>query len=191
MSIRDAFDKALRRLKLKASSSSSSSSISQIAIEAEKEIKEKRVPRYPDNSNVVYFNPNVHYHYKEAVNKKSYLLNDRCDGCDLKKKEKTKESTEEAIKKVFEDLNKLTDEEFKAKLDDHKEKCDPKTCWGECQGQGWCHIAQEWQQKIHAYHFNFTKYVKVKKVRSKQNKKKRKELKKKWKQIHNQRRRKK
>lgn len=30
-----------------------------------------------------------------------------------------------------------------------KEKCDPKTCWGECRGKGWCEIAKEWQKKIH------------------------------------------
>jgi len=226
MSIRDAFNKALESLKLKSklmdekSSSSSSSSSKRI------------VPRYPElddndppqgGSGV----PDKNGIAMEYLDNKALLKDDKCDECDLKKKQVIKETKEDAIKKVFEDLSKLTKEEFQAELDKHKpepthaekaekeikeyfvpkhlrdyaqdvrdhvaakkaepkkydkDKCDPKTCWGECQGEGWCHIAQEWQQKIH--HYSFVKYVKVKNKRGKMSKKKRQELKRKWQQRH-------
>jgi hypothetical protein len=180
MSIKDAFNRALESLKLKSKlideKSSSSSSSSNVV---------RKVPRYPTNS----------------------------------------ETTKQAIDKVFEDLNALTDEEFEAELThaqkaeqeikeyfvpkhlrdyaqdvrDHvaaknakkeepkkydKDKCDPKTCWGECMGEGWCHIAQEWHKVMHR-HQNFNAFVKLKKVKGKMSKKKRKALKRKWQQRHN------
>ena len=64
----------------------------------------------------------------------------------------------------------------------NKDKCNPKTCWGECGGNGWCHIAQEWQKKIH-HHNNFNTFVKIKKVKTKGYSKKYKQNKK-WKKIH-------
>lgn len=63
-------------------------------------------------------------------------------------------------------------------------ECDPVTCWGECGGEGWCHIAQEWQKKIHHRHNSFVKYVTVKK-KKKGGYKKHLKNKKKWQNIHN------
>ena len=64
-----------------------------------------------------------------------------------------------------------------------EKKCNPKTCWGECDGKGWCHIAQEWQKKI-KHHNSFIKFVKVKKQK-KMSKSKRKALKRQWRKRHN------
>jgi hypothetical protein len=140
MSIRDAFDKALIKLRLKSelldkkkSSSSSSSSSSK-----------RMVPRYPEKQSEV----------------KILYLNDLNDEKD--------DDVEKAFDKVFKDLNALSHEEFMAELEKNIEPvviakkeptepvelvredgCDPETCWGECKGKGDCDIAEEWQDKIH------------------------------------------
>jgi hypothetical protein len=110
------------------------------AQKAENEIKEKIVPRYPQDSNkFVYFNPSVHTASSQIEEEK------RCA------------------------------------------ECDPKTCWGECQGKGWCYIAKDWQEKIHVANYIYYKPVKLSKKKKKRLKREYNLKKNKWKNIHNRR----
>ena len=63
------------------------------------------------------------------------------------------------------------------------EKCQPDTCHGECQGFGWCDIAQEWQGRIHPDNRVFPAFKKREK-RKKYNREH-------WKEIKNRRKKKK
>lgn len=66
--------------------------------------------------------------------------NKGCFNCDLKKDNDIKVAKKEAI----------TDEEFHQEIDQYRDnKCQPDTCWGECQSQGWCDIATEYRERIH------------------------------------------
>lgn len=46
----------------------------------------------------------------------------------------------DSIKKVFQEMNDMSQDEFDQMIKDATQKCDPITCHGECQGQGDCEI---------------------------------------------------
>jgi hypothetical protein len=59
------------------------------------------------------------------------------------------EKVNKAIKEVFEELEKMTKEEFKAMLDNHISnipQCEPDTCQGQCQGFGGCYICDDFHK---------------------------------------------
>jgi hypothetical protein len=166
VSIREAFDRALKRLKRKTGIT--------VTTDDKVIVNVKRVPRFPkeEKSNVVYFNPDVHTDNRHDVSmeyfdNKAILKDDRCIDCTLKKKDDDEKKKQDAIKKVAEELSAMPQDEFFAELEKHIQ-CDPKTCWGECNGKGPCHIAQDWQQKIH--HRQYISYVLPKKGKKKKKK---------------------
>lgn len=52
------------------------------------------------------------------------------------------EVTKETIDKVFDSITDKQIEEF-IEAEYNKDKCYPETCGGECQGMGWCDVAQQ------------------------------------------------
>lgn len=113
----------------------------------------KMVPRYPGNNNISYYNPNP-------------ITDNRCVECDLDPVEK----------KDAPDVKKIMD----TVLEEADIECDPKTCWGECNGKGNCGIAKEWQKRIHPSPI-YTRPVSLTKKQKKKQKKKYKQHKEKWK----------
>jgi hypothetical protein len=155
MSIRDAFNKAFRKMMGESSSSSSSSS------------SKRMVPRYPDTEKIM-----------ETIEKPELTNAQKAE----------QEIKEYFVPKHLREYAQDVRDYVAAKKEEPKkynpDTCDPKTCWGECMGEGWCHIAQEWHKVMHR-HKNFNTFVILKKKKGKMSKKKRKRLKSMWKKRHN------
>ena len=60
------------------------------------------------------------------------------------------EKVKKAVADVFKELDQMSDEEFEAELAKYESEseCSLETCGGECQGMGWCELAQDFQNSI-------------------------------------------
>lgn len=82
-----------------------------------------------------------------------------CATCVLKKKDEHDKKLLNTVEKVVKEMSAMSEDEWNTEI----YKCNPKTCEGECGGDGWCPIAKDWMKKITVASYNFPVKEKTKK----------------------------